>query len=65
MIANPGSVGQSRDGNPKASFGILTISKEKHDFDIVRVEYDVDATATEILDAGLPRFLADRLHVGI
>ena len=65
MIANPGSVGQPRDGNPNASFAILTISEKKHDFKIVRVEYDVDATARKIIGAGLPHFLVDCLYMGI
>ncbi len=61
-IANPGSVGQPRDEDPRAAFMVYD-----SDTDIVaihRVEYDIDAAAQGILDAGLPPILADRLRVG-
>lgn len=65
MLANPGSVGQPRDGDPRAAFAILTLSEGKLSFEIKRVGYDVDAVAKKILQAGLPEFLADRLYTGI
>jgi putative phosphoesterase len=64
LLANPGSVGQPRDGNPLASFGVLAKATE-YTFEVVRVKYDVESTATRITDSGLPRFLADRLYVGM
>ena len=65
MLANPGSVGQPRDGDPRASFAILTLSDGKFSFEIKRVEYDIDAVASKIIRAGLPDFLADRLYTGM
>jgi len=65
LLANPGSVGQPRDGNPNASFGLLTISGGECNFDYGRVEYDVDSTAAKISKAGLPSFLASRLYKGV
>lgn len=65
MLANPGSVGQPRDGDPRASFAILTLSEGKFSFEIKRVEYDIDAVASKIIRAGLPEFLADRLYTGM
>jgi putative phosphoesterase len=65
LLANPGSVGQPRDGNPNASFGFLTISAGKCGFEYGRVEYDVDSTAAKISRAGLPSFLASRLYKGM
>jgi len=65
MLANPGSVGQPRDGDPRAAFAILTLSGGKFSFEIERVEYDVDAVASKIVEAGLPEFLANRLFTGI
>lgn len=62
-LLNPGSVGQPRDGNPKAAFGILDL--EEKTFTVYRVEYDVKAAAREILRAGLPEFLAGRLIMGV
>ena len=65
MLANPGSVGQPRDGDPRASFAILTLSERKFSFEIKRVEYDIDAAADKIIRAGLPDFLAERLYTGM
>ena len=63
IFLNPGSVGQPRDGNPKASFMIFdTESREAH---FKRVSYDIDKTAKAIIEKGLPRFLAQRLYLGI
>jgi putative phosphoesterase len=65
MLANPGSVGQPRDGDPRASFGILDTSKNYLSFDIIRIRYDVEPVALKITEAGLPSFLAERLYSGI
>lgn len=64
MLANPGSVGQPRDGDSRASFGLLEISASHPSFNIFRVTYDVEAVARKILKAGLPSFLAERLYDG-
>jgi len=64
LIANPGSVGQPRDGDRRASFATLTLSKEAS-FEVQRVEYDVGSVANRIVQAGLPRFLAERLYMGV
>lgn len=61
-FVNPGAVGQPRDGDPRASFGIL--DTEELCFEIIRVEYDVDAAMKAVLKTGLPPFLAERLQVG-
>lgn len=62
MLLNPGSVGQPRDGDPRASF--LYWDKEEETINFERVEYDVDRTRQEILAAGLPERLASRLLEG-
>ena len=64
IIANPGSIGQPRDGNPNASLGFLTLSAGKYDFENKRVKYDVESAATKISQSGLPQFLASRLFKG-
>jgi len=61
-LINPGSVGQPRDDDPRASLGIF--DSETNEFELVRVPYAVDVAAKRILDAGLPGFLAERLHRG-
>jgi len=65
VLANPGSVGQPRDGDPRASFALLTILKDEIDFDVKRVQYDVGPLADQIVRKGLPSFLAERLYMGV
>jgi putative phosphoesterase len=65
MLANPGSVGQPRDGDPRAAFAVLTLSERKFSFEITRVGYDVSDVASKIVEAGLPEFLANRLFAGM
>jgi diadenosine tetraphosphatase ApaH/serine/threonine PP2A family protein phosphatase len=61
-LINPGSVGQPRDGDPRAGWLELDTSAETARFH--RVRYDVERAAASISAAGLPRRLADRLRVG-
>ena len=63
-LFNPGSVGQPRDMDPRASYGILEIKKENVNFEIKKVNYDIDSAASKILEKPVPDFLADRLHLG-
>jgi len=61
-IVNPGSVGQPRDGDPRASFALLdTVAKE---IVIQRVDYPVERARERILAAGLPKALGNRLLIG-
>jgi diadenosine tetraphosphatase ApaH/serine/threonine PP2A family protein phosphatase len=60
-LVNPGSVGQPRDGDPRAAFG-LYLSEGR--FIFRRVEYDVSAAQRKISAAGLPQSLANRLAIG-
>ena len=62
-LINVGSVGQPRDGNPRASFCML--DTESWTCELLRVEYNIERTAQAILDAHLPEFLARRLFQGI
>jgi len=61
-LINPGSLGQPRDRDPRASFLIYDTKKNQVNF--YRVEYDIHATAEKILAAGLPERLAERLKLG-
>ena len=61
-LINPGSVGQPRDGNPRASFGIF--DTESLVYRNLRVAYPVKETQRKILEAGLPDELALRLAEG-
>jgi predicted phosphodiesterase len=59
---NPGSVGQPRDGDPRASYMVLDTEADTATWH--RVRYDVKATQVDMLRRGLPRFLAERLGDG-
>jgi predicted phosphodiesterase len=61
-LLNPGSVGQPRDGDPRAAYLVIDLGAGTAEFG--RVEYEVARTQAEILVAGLPRTLAERLAVG-
>ncbi|CAD5244715.1 metallophosphoesterase family protein [Thermococcus camini] len=64
-IINPGGVGQPRDGDWRAAYALIdTDEKPPDNVEFRRVEYDVQEAARKILDAGLPRFLAERLYDG-
>lgn len=64
VLANPGSVGQPRDGDPRASFALLTMTRSEVMFEVGRVEYAVEEAANRIIRSGLPSFLAERLYIG-
>lgn len=61
-IVNVGSVGQPRDGDPRAAY--LTWDSERRELEHIRLEYDIEGAAARIRDAGLPAFLAERLRWG-
>jgi diadenosine tetraphosphatase ApaH/serine/threonine PP2A family protein phosphatase len=61
-IVNVGSVGQPRDGDPRAAYVIF--DDVERAVRLFRVRYDVDTAARKILDAGLPEILADRIRRG-
>jgi len=62
MMFNPGSVGQPRDGDPRAACGIF--DAEKKAFEVYRVVYDVEATQRLMGEVKLPELLAERLSSG-
>lgn len=62
-VINAGSVGQPRDEDPRAAFGIY--DTENSLYSLRRLEYDIERESARILAAGLPEMLADRLHLGI
>jgi diadenosine tetraphosphatase ApaH/serine/threonine PP2A family protein phosphatase len=62
-LATLGSVGQPRDGDPRAAFALYDLDRAVLTFR--RVEYDVDTAAAKIKTGGLPAFFAERLFEGI
>ena len=61
-VVNPGSVGQPRDGDPRAAYALLDLD----DGSVAerRVDYDIDAVAAAVRDAGLPERIGTRLYDG-
>jgi diadenosine tetraphosphatase ApaH/serine/threonine PP2A family protein phosphatase len=62
FLVNCGAVGQPRDGDPRAAFGLLDTAART--LALKRVEYDISTAQAKILGAGLPDVLAQRLAVG-
>jgi diadenosine tetraphosphatase ApaH/serine/threonine PP2A family protein phosphatase len=61
-LINPGSVGQPRDGDPRAGFAIVDADSAR--VTIHRIPYPVAKAQARIVDEGLPEILAERLAVG-
>jgi len=61
-LVNCGAVGQPRDGDPRAAFGVLDAGSRT--LTMVRVTYDVATAQAKIIAAGLPEVLAQRLSIG-
>jgi predicted phosphodiesterase len=63
MLINAGSVGQPRDGDPRAAYAVLDTDAGTATF--YRASYQVDETQRRIHQRGLPEMFADRLAFGI
>jgi diadenosine tetraphosphatase ApaH/serine/threonine PP2A family protein phosphatase len=63
LLLNPGSVGQPRDGDPRAAWLLLDFASGRAEFR--RVSYPVERTQEEIRGRGLPDALAERLARGL
>lgn len=64
LVVNPGSVGQPRDGDPRAAFAVLDLTASEVAVEEHRVEYDVDRVQADVTAAGLPERTATRLERG-
>ena len=62
FVANPGSVGQPRDGDPRAAYALLDTTQRR--FEPRRVAYDIERTQAKMRAAGLPHYLVERLSRG-
>jgi len=62
FLINPGSVGQPRDNDPRASF--LIWDQERARLEFYRVEYPVEQTQAKMWEAHLPPYLIERLSHG-
>jgi diadenosine tetraphosphatase ApaH/serine/threonine PP2A family protein phosphatase len=64
LVLNPGSVGQPRDGDPRAAYAVVDTDTEPPTATLHRVEYDVERVQAAVRAAGLPERTADRLARG-
>jgi predicted phosphodiesterase len=64
-VINPGSVGQPRSEDPRASYILMTVENSEADLKHRLVEYKFRKVADRIVEVGLPSFLAERLYFGI
>jgi hypothetical protein len=62
VIIDPGAVGQPRDCDPRASYGIF--DDEKMTFELKRVKYDIGKTQDKMRKAGISSLFIDRLTYG-
>ncbi len=62
-IINVGSIGQPRDGDPRAAFAVL--DTDESTVQVLRVDYDIQKTQKAMAAAGLPEYLINRLEVGL
>jgi predicted phosphodiesterase len=61
-LINPGSVGQPRDGDPRAAYALVDTKLMR--IELYRVKYPVEEAQAKVMKAGLPDVLAQRLAVG-
>jgi putative phosphoesterase len=65
LVLNPGSVGQPRDGDPRAAYATVELDGDGvADWDLRRVEYDIAAVQAAVEETGLPREIGQRLEQG-
>lgn len=66
-LFNPGSVGQPRDNDPRASFLLFDINEKtkKFDFEHIRLDYDIETTCKKMKDFQFHKFMINRLKKGI
>ncbi|POG56992.1 metallophosphoesterase family protein [Haloferax marisrubri] len=62
IVLNPGSVGQPRDGDPRAAYAVADL--DAMEIETERVAYDIDRVAERVREVGLPERLASRLYEG-
>lgn len=62
IVCNPGSVGQPRDGDPRAAYTVVDLDRQE--VEERRIEYDIEAVVEAVETAGLPRKIGSRLREG-
>jgi len=63
-FVNTGSVGRPKDGDPRAGYCALTIDGDGVSVEQIRIPYDVEASCSRLVAAGLPDYFAEYLRTG-
>ncbi len=64
VFINAGSVGKPKDGDTRACIALVEITAEDVKTEFVRASYDVEKTASAIIESGLPPYFAEKLRQG-
>lgn len=64
VFINTGSVGKPKDGDPRACVTMVEIAERDVKTEFIRVPYDVEKTASAIIESGLPPYFAEKLKEG-
>jgi len=64
IFINAGSVGKSKDGDPRACVAVVEISQKAVITEFIRVSYEVELVAGSIVRSGLPAYFAEKLRRG-
>ncbi len=65
LFINPGTVGRPDDGDPRPSYAILTLEKDKVTAELFRVPYDINAAVHAMRQTGLPEVFAQMIRQGL
>lgn len=64
VFINAGSVGRPKDGDPRACVTLVEITGGAVKTEFVRVSYEIEKTASAIIESGLPPYFAEKLRQG-
>lgn len=64
VFINAGSVGKSKDGNPRTCVTLVDITDKEVKTEFLRTQYDIEKVASAIIANGLPPYFAERLRQG-
>lgn len=64
VFVNAGSVGRSKDGDPRACVALVGITREGVKTEFLRVPYDANKAAEAIVASGMPAYFAEKLKEG-
>ncbi len=63
-LINPGSVGQPRDGDPRAAYAVVDFNHSSGSVSFERVSYDIGSVVRAIDRSGIQHWLGERLRIG-